>query len=143
METLLYFSILHFKHAYPECTGEETRLTLSRWSAVQLYLLRESLSASFVINRCCKAKNNHYQDLTIYQRFISTSGKKPLTFPSIKWKSASEKVEQPITFLHFVRLQQQRNTNVFYLDFILGINTKQYLFLSFFFFTGKCRKSLA
>lgn len=73
---LLYFAIRHFKHAYPECTGEETRLTLSRWSAVQLYLLRESLSGSFVINRCCKAENNHYQNLTIYQRFIPTFGKK-------------------------------------------------------------------
>lgn len=39
---------------HPECIGEETRLTLSSASGVQLYLLRESLSRSFATAKCCR-----------------------------------------------------------------------------------------
>lgn len=47
------YPLIPSKRAYPECIGEETRLMLSRASAVQLYLLRESLSASFAAAKCC------------------------------------------------------------------------------------------
>lgn len=47
------YTFTPFRRAYPECIGEETRLTLSRASAVQLYLLRDSLSQSLAAAKCC------------------------------------------------------------------------------------------
>lgn len=57
LSLIVYFSSKSFKCAHPECIGEETRLTLSRASPVQLYLLRESLSQSLAADKCYEKDN--------------------------------------------------------------------------------------
>lgn len=70
-----------FNPAYPEWIGEETRLTLSRASGVQLYLLRESLSRSLATAKCCKREVRAVPERNNEPGLMKISRRKPVKVP--------------------------------------------------------------